>query len=121
MFVPAWPPASYDKVVVKDSTMGSDPLEIALSEKLERSKSEVLVAVFGGLERAVSRAGGDLAGFSIRLRGYEVLMTLRIDMPAGPMIAFVASDSLANVLTKAVRDAESDRLRLRPDQFAKSR
>ena len=73
----------------------------------------------GGLESAVERAGGELAGFSAKMSGYDVLLTLRADFPGGRMIAWCGSSTLATAVDKATREASSDGLRWRPDKWAK--
>jgi hypothetical protein len=72
----------------------------------------------GGLESAVERAGGNLAGFSVKLSGYDVLLTLRADFPGGRMISWCGSSTLAHAIDKATREASADKLRWRPDKWA---
>jgi hypothetical protein len=74
----------------------------------------------GGLEAAVSRAGGELHGFSIKIGEQDYLMSLRATFPAGRMIAFVGADSMAQCFTKAAYAAGSDTMRWRVDKYARS-
>lgn len=94
-------------------------LDRQLERRQEKAKQAVLSAVFGGLEDAVGHAGGELRGFSVRIGVYETLMTIRADLPAGPMVAFVGAHDLAEVLAKASREAKTDGLRWKADQWAK--
>jgi hypothetical protein len=94
-------------------------LDAQLERRQERAKQAVLGAVFGGLEDAVAHAGGDLRGFSIKIGAYDTLMTIRADLPSGPMIAYVGAHDLADVLAKAVREARTDGLTWKIDQWAK--
>jgi hypothetical protein len=75
------------------------------------------LALYGGLDDAVSHAGGDLTGFSVRISDLDCLMTVRAQFPGGHMIAFVGAEDLAAVLVKAAREARSDALRWRVDNF----
>lgn len=71
----------------------------------------------GGLESAVERAGGELLGFSAKMSGYDVLLTIRAEFPGGRMIAWAGSSTLAAAIDKAAREASSDSLRWRPDKW----
>lgn len=71
----------------------------------------------GGLEAAVARAGGELAGFSAKMSGEDVLVTLRADFPAGRMVSFAGGETLGNSLVKAYREARSDSLKWRADKW----
>lgn len=71
----------------------------------------------GGLEAAVARAGGELTGFSAKMSGADVLITLRAVFPGGKQIAFAGGETLASALTKAAREASSDDLRWREDKW----
>lgn len=73
----------------------------------------------GGLVDAVSRAGGQLLGFSAKYSNGEVLVTLRAVLPAGRMISFVGSETLGGCLLKAYRDANNDKLAWREDRYAR--
>jgi hypothetical protein len=72
----------------------------------------------GGLNSAISRAGGTLLGISVKWSEYDVLITVRALMPAGRVICFVGSETLAGALLKAYREAGQDLLKWRPDRYA---
>ncbi len=94
-------------------------------EEAERDQREMRRAMRllrlceGGLQAAVARAGGDLAGFSVKLSGYDVLLTLRADFPGGRMISWCGGSTLAHAIDKASREAKSDNLRWRKDKWVK--
>lgn len=91
------------------------------AEKAQAKRALTLYRVAdGGLERAVQRAGGELTGFSAKMSGADVLLTLRVVMPAGPMIAWVGGETLASALTKAARQAGGDELKFKPDEWAQT-
>lgn len=85
--------------------------------RLERLHIRAGRAAMYGLESGVQRAGGELTGLSAKFRGGDVLLTLKILMPAGPMVAFVGGDTLASCLAKAEKQAQGDELKLRVDQW----
>jgi len=85
-----------------------------------RRRDRVLVAVNGGLYNGVSRAGGILLGFSVKLDEFDCLLTLRAEFPAGRMVSFVGGYDLADVLQKAAKGAAGDGLRWREDKWGKS-
>lgn len=84
----------------------------------ERTNNAAALAIAGELEAAVSYAGAELTGFSMRLSEEETLMTLRVVLAGRRQVAFVASGTMAQCLAKAVRDAKSDKLRWKADKFA---
>jgi hypothetical protein len=94
-------------------------LDASVEEKRAKQRLYVGKVCEGGLESAVSRMGGELRGFSVKMSGVDVLVTLRADFPAGRMIAFVGGSTLGNALAKAFRDGHSDALRWRVDKWDK--
>jgi len=86
----------------------------------EKTNLKALKALGGELEDSVSWAGAELTGFSMRLSEEEVLMTLRGIMAGRKQIAFVASGTMAQCFAKACREARADKLRWKPDKFAKN-
>lgn len=73
----------------------------------------------GGLENAISRAGGEFHGFSIKIGSVDYLMTLRATFPSGRCVAFVGGDSLLGVITKATNMGTNDALKWRADRYAR--
>jgi len=74
-------------------------------------------AVDTELARAVSRAGGQLVGLTLKGGEFDSLMVIKADFPAGRMVSFVGASDWAGCFLKAVREAESDGLRWREDRF----
>jgi hypothetical protein len=95
----------------------SRQLEQKIEERAARTKASVLLAVYGDLPRAISRAGGELTGFNIKYNPMDCLMVLKAVFPAGPQVAFVTSEDLPAVIVKAVREAKNDSLRWRADRY----
>jgi len=94
-------------------------LEKAQEQAEAKRLRDVAGSIDGGLVDAIGRAGGVLTGFSVKLNEYDVFMTLRVHMPAGPMIAFVGAETLSGVFLKATREALSDVLKFRVDKYAR--
>jgi hypothetical protein len=84
---------------------------------IDRQREALLIAVYGGLEDAVSRNGGELLGLGIKFGDGELLMTLRAVFPAGRVVAFVGSENMPSAFVKATREAGRDQLRWREDKF----
>lgn len=95
----------------------SRQLEKKLEDRARREKDAAVFALYGGLEAAVGRSGGTLYGFSVKLQEGDCLMTLRAMFPAGRQVAFVGARDLVALFTKATREAGSDALRWREDNF----
>lgn len=95
----------------------SRAIEQSVEDRAKRERSRVVRSVYGGLEAAVERAGGQLVGLSVSWRGTDVLMTLRAQFPAGRMVGFVGAADLPAVFVKAVREAGNDGVRWREDSY----
>jgi hypothetical protein len=95
----------------------SRAIEQQVEDRATRERSRVVVSVYGGLEAAVGRAGGELVGLSVAWRGTDVLMTLRARFPAGRMVGFVGAADLPAVFVKAAREASADQVRWREDNY----
>lgn len=98
----------------------SRQLEQKQEERKARRDKRVLLAVNGGLEAGVERAGGRLHGFSVKLSEYDCLLTLRAEFPGGAMVAFVGGADLPDVLLKGSKAAKTDGLRWKKDKWARS-
>ena len=96
----------------------SRQLDAYAEQQREKRHTEILVAVEGGLEAAVARAGGEFTGFAAKVNALECLLVIKAVFPGGPQVAFCGADSLGSALIKAVREAGRDRLAWRPDQYA---
>lgn len=84
---------------------------------IDRQSEALLLAVYGGLEAAVQRGGGELVGIGVRFGEEEVLLTLRGVFPGGKMVAFVGGENMPGAFVKATREAGRDQLRWREDKF----
>lgn len=92
-------------------------LEQLREENQEKADRRLVSAVEHGLVRSLDRAGMRLTGLSARIDDYEVLITFRGDSAEGPKVCFVGAETLADALRKAVREAESGKLKLREDKY----
>lgn len=97
----------------------NDGVSYSDSEKAARRQQRIGRVAESGLVSAVSRAGGQLLGLSVKYANGEVLVTLRAVMPAGRMVCFVGAEDLGGCLLKASRDANNDKLRWRTDKYAR--
>lgn len=95
----------------------SRQLEQEIEDRARKQKDAAVFALYGGLTGAVAHGGGELYGFSVKMQEGDCLMTLRAIFPAGRQVAFVGSDDLVGVFVKAVREARTDQLRWREDNF----
>lgn len=71
------------------------------------------------LEGSVAHSGGVLRGLSVKFGEVDCLLTLRADLPAGKMVAFVGAATLGDCFRRAVNDAYRDNLRWREDRFGR--
>lgn len=97
----------------------SDGLSAAASEKALRRNVRIGRLADYGLVDAVSRAGGQLLGLSVKFGNGDVLVTLRVLMPKGRVIAFVGAETLGAALIKAARQANNDGLKWKDDRYAR--
>lgn len=97
----------------------SDGQTDAARRAFDRRAARLARVVDFGLIDAVSRAGGQLLGLSVKYSNGEVLVTLRTLMPSGRMICFVGGETLGACILKAARDANNDNLRWREDRYAR--
>lgn len=95
----------------------SRQLEAKIEQRAAKLQDAAMLAIYGGLDDAVSYAGGELAGFSVRLGVDECLMTLRAEFPGGRMVSFVGGEGLPEVFVKASREARGDKLKWRADGY----
>lgn len=96
----------------------SRQLELAREQREEKRRIGILEAVEGGLEAAVSHAGGQFTGMAVKGGEGDCMLVIKAVMPAGPCVAFVGASDLGSALMKAVREARRDKLRWRADQYA---
>lgn len=89
-----------------------------LKARVERERSQSLLAIYGGLKEAVGHQGAVLTGLSLKLGEFDTLLTLRGDFPTESMIAFVGAEDIPGVLCKAVREAKGDKLVWRTDNYS---
>lgn len=95
----------------------SRQLEAVQEQRRQKRNAAILLAVEGGLEDAVSAQGGELTGFTVRLRGGDVLMVVKAEFEGEPMVGFVGSADLASCLIKADKELVGNKVGWRPDKF----
>ena len=88
-----------------------------IEEKKARKAATLLYAVDDGLEYHLGKAGYVLHGLSARMSPGDCLITLRLSTQEGRFISFVGGGSLGDALLKALRNARSGELKVRPDKF----
>lgn len=90
-------------------------------EVRETAKRDLLVKVLEfGLVGALESQGIDLVGFAFKYDAYNCLMTIKGIIGGEQQVCFVGSDTLINCIIKSYQEARSNRLRWRPDRYAKS-
>lgn len=97
----------------------SRQLEQAGEDKARRRAMKLARILDGELDSAIRRAGGELLGFSVRLEGWDCLLTLRVRLAGRRQIAFVGSETLGGALLKAVDLAKRDKLAFKADKYGK--
>lgn len=95
----------------------SRQLEQHVEDRSRRRHLAIVAAVEYELVEAVSYAGGQLHGFSVKLSGGDCLITLRLNLAGKEQISFVGGADLGSCLIKAVRLARADELKYRPSKF----
>lgn len=93
-------------------------LEAKREQRQAKKDRALLIALEGGLEDDVARAGGVLTGFSARLAGVDCLLTVRATLAGKPQICFIGAESLVEAILKLGREARGDKLKWRVDKFA---
>lgn len=94
-------------------------LDAVTEERQEQRYRAVVRALEFELQGVIAGKGGELTGFSVTLREWEVLITLRSIQEGRPQVAFVGSDTLVNCLLKAVSSGQRDKLVWRADKYAR--
>lgn len=97
----------------------SSPKEKEMEERSARRARALGHALDGGLVRAVERAGAEVEGFAIRIRGYDCLLIIRGVLAGRKQVCFVGASDPAGCFLKAVDEAQRDKLRWQDDKFAK--
>lgn len=92
--------------------------EQTLEDKKTRSRAAAGHALDLGIPSTLERQGIELTGLTLKYRGYDVLLILKVIRDDQPQVTFVGSDSAINCLTKAVREAVAGRLTWRADRYA---
>lgn len=92
--------------------------EIPRANHEDRRNLMLYRAMTGGLATAVERGGGMLLGLSMRINGFDCLLTLRAEFPGGRQIAFIGGETPAGCILKALREAKTESLRWKVDKYA---
>lgn len=93
--------------------------QLEAQREIQQSKRDraLVQAIEYELVDAVASAGAILDGFSVRLGGNDVLVTLRGELAGRRQVCFVGGESLSDSLRKVVREAKQDKLVWRADKF----
>lgn len=84
---------------------------------LKKHRQAVMFMVNGGMESLIDRAGGECAGYSVRLGYGDCLMVIRADFNGKPMVCFVGATSAAAALARAEKELRNGKLRWRKDDY----
>lgn len=97
----------------------SRQLEVKIEERATRRRLALESALEYGLAGSIEATGLVFLGFTVRYDADDCLIVLKATTGDRQIVSFVGSDTLPNCILKCVRDAQNDRLRWRPDRFAK--
>lgn len=86
-------------------------------QRQARKDVKLVAAIEFDLVRAVERSGAVLGGYSVRVGGFDCLVTLRAKLAGKAQVAFVGAETPADALRKAVREGLSDKLVWRDDKY----
>lgn len=89
-----------------------------LEDGRTRSRAAAGHALELGLPSTLERQGIELTGLTLKYRGYDVLLIIKVLREGTPQVCFVGSDSAVNCLNKSVREAVAGRLHWRADRYA---
>lgn len=92
-------------------------LDVLMAERMKREREATLLALYGGLESGVERAGGELVGLAVKFNGAGCLLTLKAEFPGGMMVGFVGGDDLAHVMRKGAAESVRDQVKWREDKW----
>lgn len=100
--------------------MGSTTQESEHERRLEKRAKALYRVADGGLEEAFHRNGHSLLGFSAKMTGDDVLLTIRARTGDSQVVAHVGGETLAACLVKAWRLTWKEELRWKADKYAAS-
>lgn len=90
-------------------------------EVRESAKRDTLVkAIEFGLVGALESQGMTFRGFSIKYRSFDCFMVVKAQVDDRWLVAYVASDTIMNVLLKSYEEARSETLRWSKDKYQPS-
>ena len=95
----------------------SRQLEADTETRQAKTDRSILLALHRDLEHMFHAAGFPLEGFSVKLNGYDYLMTLRAVHEGERVVCFVGADSLGRLFPKSCTELRADRLRWRANNF----
>jgi len=110
---------------------GKEPLHtveetLQADRKAREAEHEALVAkyreaytwLFEGLYTELAKDGGELRGFSFRLREADTLLVIRMMVKGAQVVAFIADRTTTDCVVKACRKWHEGTLNLSLDRFA---
>ena len=95
----------------------SRQLEQVVEERTARRQRSLVKAVEFELAEVVSRSGGELVGFSVKLVPGSCLLVLRVILAGRLQVAFVGGEDFGSCLLKAVQEGRGDKLKWREDKY----
>lgn len=94
--------------------------QLEFERQMVRTATQIL-----RFERVLERLDNDglaIRGMSVRIPGYDradYLVVVRADAEAGPVVCFISSDTLGDVIRKTVAQLENGSAKWREDEYAK--
>lgn len=95
----------------------SRQLEQVREDRQRKFDHEVLIALEYGLVDAVQDTKRTFVGFAAKFGGSDWLLTVKGDLGDERQVAFVGGATLGDALVKAMREARTDKLRWRADNY----
>lgn len=90
----------------------------AKTEEKREARNKLLYRVLDyGLPGALEAQGIELLGFAVKYDAFNSLITIKAIVGGKRQVAFVGSDTVANSILKAYRNAQHDQLKWRPDKY----
>jgi hypothetical protein len=96
----------------------TSPEENAYAQRQQKRALFLYRVLSGDLEATLHKFGAVLLGFSVKCGDEDYLLTMRADFEGEKMVAWVGATSLANMFRKAYREARSNTLRWKVDEWA---
>lgn len=94
-------------------------LDAIHERRTKKRQLAIVAAVEYALQGAIEHSGAEYLGFAAKCMPGECLVTIKGILAGRAQVAFVGAEDLGGALIKAVRLGRSDKLKWKPDRYAK--